>query len=275
MEIENQGDAEQEAEIHAVESEFEAGDAAQEPQDEKADELRILEALLFVSEELLTPAKLKSLIPGEPDARRIRKMVNELNTQLRNERHPFEIVETGGGYQFRTIAFYYPWIRKLYKDRAAKKLSLQALECLAIIAYRQPISKAEVEAVRGVLSDGAMKTLLEKKLVNISGRSDKPGRPLLYSTTTDFLKYFGINKLSDLPRIEEFEAMARQKMEVLSTEELSSQETSDNPEEEPEQPESQQVLEQEFEQEQTQEFQPERNICEADTQEPQGDDNER
>lgn len=184
------------------------------------DELRILEALLFASDEVMTPARLKVLVPGAPDARRLRKMVRELNEQLSREGHPFEIVDAGGGYQFRTIPYYHPWVRKLYKERAAKKLSLQALECLAIIAYRQPLSKAEVEAIRGVLSDGAMKTLLEKKLIDICGRSEKPGRPLLYGTTNDFLRYFGVNKITDLPRIEEFEALARAKMEELAIEEL-------------------------------------------------------
>lgn len=195
---------------------------AQQQQDENAvDETRILEALLFASDELLTSAKLKAILPGSPDARHIRKMVGEINERLLTEGHPFEIVEAGGGYQFRTLASYHPYVRKLYKERAAKKLSLQALECLAIIAYRQPISKAEVEAVRGVLSDGAMKTLLERKLIDLCGRSDKPGRPWLYGTTGDFLRYFGINKIGDLPRIEEFEQMARAKMEEMSAEDLS------------------------------------------------------
>jgi len=192
--------------------------------EEKVDELRILEALLFASEELLTYARLKSLIPGAPDVKQMRKMVSGLNEKLQSENHPFEIVESGGGFQFRTLALYYPWVRKLYKERAAKKLSVAALECLAIIAYRQPISKAEVEAVRGVMSDGSMKTLLEKKLVDFTRDDNRPGRPLLYSTTNEFLKYFGINKISDMPKIEEFEAMARNKMEELSTEELSTQE---------------------------------------------------
>ncbi|MCL2690239.1 MAG: SMC-Scp complex subunit ScpB [Chitinispirillia bacterium] len=192
--------------------------------EEKVDELRILEALLFASEELLTYAKLKALLPSAPDVKQMRKMVNEINEKLQSEDHPFEIAESGGGFQFRTLALYYPWVRKLYKERAAKKLSVAALECLAIIAYRQPISKAEVEVVRGVMSDGSMKTLLEKRLVDFTRDDSRPGRPLLYSTTNEFLKYFGINKISDLPKIEEFEAMARGKMEELSTEELSSQE---------------------------------------------------
>ncbi len=186
-----------------------------------ADSLRILEALLFASDELLSAARIKTILPDNPDARKIRKMVDKINVQLQKERHPFEIVEIGGGYQFRTVAYYHPWVRQIFKEKAAKKLSIQALECLAIIAYKQPISKAEIEAVRGVVSDGAMKTLLEKKLITISGRSDKPGKPLQYSTTQEFLKYFGLNKIEDLPRIEEFEAIAREKIEDLSFEELS------------------------------------------------------
>lgn len=185
-----------------------------------SDNLRILEALLFASNELLTAARIKEILPGQIDARQIRKLVEKINVQLQKERHPFEIVEIGGGYQFRTVAYYHPWVRQIFKEKASKKLSVQALECLAIISYRQPISKAEIEAVRGVVSDGAMKTLLEKRLITISGRSDKPGRPLLYSTTQTFLKYFGLNKVEDLPRIEEFEAIVREKMEDLAIDEL-------------------------------------------------------
>ncbi|MBD3317478.1 MAG: SMC-Scp complex subunit ScpB, partial [Chitinivibrionales bacterium] len=190
------------------------------------EEMRILEALLFASDELLTPAKIKKAMPGEPDARKIRAMVEEINAHLQRERHPFEIVEMAGGYQFRTVAYYHPWLRKLLQEKTVKKLSIQALECLAIIAYKQPLSKAEIEAIRGVLSDGAMKTLLERKLVTVGGRSDGPGRPLLYVTTPDFLRYFGINKLEDLPSIEEFEAIAREKMEEISDEAFTDMEQS-------------------------------------------------
>ncbi len=188
------------------------------------DELRILEAVLFASDELMNAAHLKTILPSQPDARRIRSMVEKLNVQLQKERHPFEVVEIGGGYQFRTITYYHPWVRQIFKEKAAKKLSIQGLECLAIIAYKQPISKAEIEAIRGVVSDGAMKTLLEKRLVTITGRSEKPGRPLLYGTTQTFLKYFGLNRREDLPRIEEFEAMAREKMEELSIDDLEQEE---------------------------------------------------
>ncbi len=211
--------------------EIDENDNAQnESEQNSADILRILESLLFASDELLTATRLKSILPGNPDGKQIRKMVDKINIQLQKERHPFEIVEIGGGYQFRTVSFYHTWVRQIFKEKASKKLSVQALECLAIIAYKQPLSKAEIEAIRGVVSDGAMKTLLEKRLVVISGRSEKPGRPLLYATSSEFLKYFGLNKLSDLPRIEEFEAIAREKMEELSIEEL--QKDEENPQEE-------------------------------------------
>lgn len=213
-----------------VEIDENGSDPNDSEQNSSADNLRILEALLFASDELLTATRLKSILPGNPDGKQIRKMVDKINVQLQKERHPFEIVEIGGGYQFRTVSFYHTWVRQIFKEKASKKLSVQALECLAIIAYKQPLSKAEIEAIRGVVSDGAMKTLLEKRLVVISGRSEKPGRPLLYATSSEFLKYFGLNKLSDLPRIEEFEAIAREKMEELSIEEL--QKDEENPQEE-------------------------------------------
>jgi segregation and condensation protein B len=181
---------------------------------------RILEAVLFASDDLLTTEKLKSILPGQPDARKIRQMADAINQQLQKQRHPFEIVEVGGGYQFRTLSYYYQWVQQLFKEKTAKKLSIQCLECLAIIAYKQPITKAEVEAIRGVISDGAMKTLLEKHLVTIAGRSEKAGRPLLYATTKEFLSYFGLNKITDLPRIEEFETLAKEKLGELSEAEL-------------------------------------------------------
>lgn len=182
--------------------------------------LRILEAVLFASDDILTPAKLKTILPDNPDARIIRKMVNDINVQLQKGRHPFEIVELGGGYQFRTISYYQPWVQQLFKEKSAKKLSIQALECLAIISYKQPLSKSQIESIRGVLSDGSIKTLLERHLITITGRSEKAGRPLLYGTSPEFLKYFGINKISDLPKIDEFEAIAKEKMEEYSNEEL-------------------------------------------------------
>ena len=203
--------------INEVHAERSARAAKKESTNES---LRILEVLLFASDEIVIVDRLKAILPGQPDARRIRSMVDALNVQLQKERHPFEIVEAAGGYQFRTVSYYYPWVSQLFKEKTAKKLSIQSLECLAIIAYKQPITKAEIEAIRGVLSDGAMKTLLEKRLVTIAGRSEKAGRPLLYVTTKDFLSYFGLNKLTDLPDINDFEALAKEKLADLTETEL-------------------------------------------------------
>lgn len=209
------------SDIDLIENPLPGEDPGQEePTAGSPDTLRILEAIIFASDELITTARLKAILPGNPDAREIGKMVERINRALQKERHPFEVVDIGGGYQFKTVAYYHPWVRQIFQEKAAKRLSIQALECLSIIAYRQPLSKAEIEGIRGVLSDGAMKTLLEKRLITVVGRSEKAGKPLLYGTTQDFLKYFGLNKIADLPKIEEFEAMVRAKMADLPIEEL-------------------------------------------------------
>ena len=185
-----------------------------------AENLRILEALLFASDEPLSALKLKTVLPEQPDSRIVRKMVDEINVQLQKERHPFEIVEVAGGYQFKTVPYYHTWIRQLFKEKTQRRLSAQTLETLAIIAYNPGSTKAEIETIRGVECDGAMKTLLERRLITITGRSEKAGRPLLYSTTAEFLAHFGLNALVDLPKIEEFEAMARQKLGDLDDAQL-------------------------------------------------------
>ncbi|MCL2282567.1 MAG: SMC-Scp complex subunit ScpB, partial [Fibromonadales bacterium] len=118
---------------------------------------------------------------------------------------PFEIVEVAGGYRFRTKNAYYPYIRKLFPDNNTRRLSLAALETLAIIAYKQPITKAGIDAVRGVSCDGPIHSLLDKKFIALGHRADTIGNPYTYITTTEFLKYFGINRIpDDLPRLTEF-----------------------------------------------------------------------
>ncbi len=173
---------------------------------------RIAEALLFSSREPVSVSKLSDIIPGKPNKKQIKDMIEEINITLQKQRHPFEIVETAGGFQTRTVAYYQQWINKLFNEGKKRRMSIQALECLSIIAYKQPVSKANIEKIRGVASDGAMKTLLERNMVSIKGRSDKPGRPLLYGTTDKFLEYFGINRISDLPELSEFEEIAKEKI---------------------------------------------------------------
>ena len=120
------------------------------------------------------------------------------------EFYPFEVKQSGGGWQFLTKVAYHKTVAQLNKDKFLKKLSAAAMETLAIIAYKQPVTKGEIEAIRGVSSDYAVQKLLEKELIIISGRNEKaPGQPLLYSTSSNFMDYFGINSSDELPRIKE------------------------------------------------------------------------
>ncbi len=170
----------------------------------------IVEALFFASDEPLNAQSMKDILKITVDARRLRVIVGEINNKLQADRRPFEIAEVAGGFQYRTIPAYQKYLRGLFKDKAVRRLSGQALETLAIIAYKQPVSKAEIEAIRSVNTDSSIKTLLEKRLVKLLGKSEeKPGKPIVYGTTKDFLKYFGLNRISDLPKIEEFEEIAK------------------------------------------------------------------
>lgn len=158
----------------------------------------LVEALLFFSGEPLTPAALKAA--AEIDETEIRKIMEGLILDYRNRDGGILITEIANGYQMVTNPAYAAWIRKL-KGSESARLSLAALETLAIIAYKQPIIKAEIEQVRGVNSDGVIKTLLDRRLIKIIGKKEAPGRPLLYGTTREFLQYFGLKDLSELPTL--------------------------------------------------------------------------
>jgi segregation and condensation protein B len=189
------------------EEELEALQAEEIPSAESLEDIaNIIQALVFASPEVITIRKLREII-GEPiDPQSVKECLMIANDKLNSIQSPFEIVEQAGGFRFRTRTRYYYWVRKLFPDLSARRLSQAALETLAIIAYKQPITKAEIERVRGVGCDGPLRSLLEKKMIALSGRSDAPGNPYYYSTTDEFLKYFGINRIQDdLPRLEEFE----------------------------------------------------------------------
>ncbi len=145
----------------------------------------------------------------------IEAVLEELVHKYSDETYPFTIRKVARGYQFFTKEHYYPWLRKAAIHRNQKRLTRAALETLSIIAYRQPITKAEVEFIRGVNCDYAVQKLLEKQLIAITGRSDGPGRPLLYSTSDFFMQYFGINDVSDLPKLKEFEDTAEQHIDLF------------------------------------------------------------
>ncbi len=169
---------------------------------------RIIQALVFASPEVVTLKKLREIVGDFLDARSVSEALMTANDELNRIQSPFEIVEHAGGYRFRTRAKYYPWVRKLFPDLNARRLSQAALETLAVVAYQQPITRAALEQVRGVSCDAPLRSLLEKKLIALGARVETVGNPYTYITTPDFLKYFGINRIpEDLPRLREFEEL--------------------------------------------------------------------
>lgn len=164
---------------------------------------QIIEALLFTSDKPLTLTRIKEVLDGV-DVQVIKAQLNELRDAYADAGRSFNITEVAGGYSLSTDPKYAPWLKRLYNKTGSEKLSGPSLETLAIIAYRQPITRLEIEDIRGVNVDGVLRTLLERSLVRISGRKDIAGRPFLYSTTRYFLEFFGLQSLSELPKLEEF-----------------------------------------------------------------------
>ncbi|MBN1586597.1 MAG: SMC-Scp complex subunit ScpB [Candidatus Omnitrophica bacterium] len=160
---------------------------------------QIIEAILFVSEK---PVTLHELLKFMEEAERseIVDAIAELKQELEERQRGLRIVEVAGGLRFTTHPDTSEWLKRVYKKRFAERLSRACLETLAIIAYRQPLTRHDIEAVRGVSADAALGTLIEKRLIRISGRKETPGRPLLYGTSREFLEYFGLDSLKDLPR---------------------------------------------------------------------------
>lgn len=181
-----------------------------QPQIPRPDDEVLIEAALFAATDMLSLRQLRELVDPALSTPKVQKLVKSINARLLAGNHPYEVVSVAAGWRMRTRPELYPWLRGLFKEVQARRLSQAVLETLAVIAYKQPITKAEIEAVRGVSADGALKKLLEKRLVTVSGRTDTPGRPLTYGTTKEFLEYFGINKLpDDLPRLAEFEELVQ------------------------------------------------------------------
>jgi len=169
----------------------------------------VIEALLFASEMPLSSQKISTLLENIT-VDQVEEAVLKLNGKYQQSGSSFSIRKVAGGYQMYTLPDYGPWIEKLVSSRRTQKLSPAALEALAIIAYKQPVVKSEVEHVRGVESSWVIRGLLEKKLVTIVGRKNGLGRPLLYGTTSEFLSYFGLNSVGDLPKPEELEELMKQ-----------------------------------------------------------------
>jgi len=165
-----------------------------------------VEAILFISEKPVTLEQLKEVVE-DAGAAELKSVLAELMREYEDNRRGMTIVEIAGGYQMLSSAYYAEYIRNFFKVRVKEKLSRPALETLAIVSYKQPVSRADIELIRGVNSDGVVVHLLSKGLIKIVGRKDVPGRPYLYGTTKLFLEYFGLKALDDLPRLEEVSAL--------------------------------------------------------------------
>ena len=178
----------------------------------------VIEALLFISGEPLSPDRIKAVLAlseaknvlEEVDKGKIKSILWELQQEYDMRLSGIRIVEVAGGFQFVTPPELSQWVKKLKKIKQSARLTKPSLETLAIIAYKQPLVKAEIEDIRGVDSAGVIKGLLDKRFVKIIGRKDVPGRPILYATTKEFLQYFGLKDISDLPTLKEFNELAEE-----------------------------------------------------------------
>ncbi len=175
----------------------------------------VIESIIFASDEPLAEKDLLNVI-REIDGDDIKlklgelnELVEELNSDYKETGRAFKIIKIAGGYAFATNKEYAKYVGFLTTEKSKRRLSQSALETLALIAYKQPITKPEIEAIRGVSSDYMLSTLLDKKLIKIEGRAETIGRPLLYGTTDEFLKYFGLNAITDLPKPREIEDIER------------------------------------------------------------------
>ncbi len=169
-----------------------------------------VEALIFASEKPITAEQIRKVL-GDLDSPTVNKIIGELKAEYEAQNRGIRVVEIAGGFQMITNSNFSPFLKKLFKHRFSEKLSKPALESLAIIAYKQPLTKAEIESLRNVNVDGVIKSLVDKNLIRICGRKKVPGRPFVFGTTREFLEHFGLKSLADLPKMEDFTAMAELK----------------------------------------------------------------
>jgi segregation and condensation protein B len=170
---------------------------------DKDQQKRIVEAAVLASPEPIAPTRIAELIP-RCNPSQVRALVKELNAEYVEQRRAFEIWEVAGGFQLRSLPEFAPYLKQLQKTRALR-LSQAALETVAIVAYRQPVTRAEIEHIRGVDAGAVLRSLLDRNLLRIAGHREVPGRPIVYATTRRFLEVFGLPKLGDLPALREVE----------------------------------------------------------------------
>ena len=173
----------------------------------------VLEALIYVSPHPITPRDIEKVLGGV-DKKEWQAALEEIRADYARDGRGLQLVDVAGGFQITTRPEYNDWVRELLDPKAPTRLSVQALETLAVIAYKQPVTLPEIIDLRGVKSGGVIKTLLEKRLIRITGRKEVVGRPMLYGTTREFLLHFGLKDVGDLPRIEEFAAVLGEDVDV-------------------------------------------------------------
>jgi len=182
-----------------------------------SEQIQIVEALLFASPEPLTQTRINLIFETDPP--KLDDTVKELNHNYEKANRSFRIQGIAGGFQLTTLPEFDIWIKRMLDKSGKLALSTAAMETLAIVAYKQPISRFNVESIRGVDCSGVIKTLLSKNLVRIKGRDEGPGRPLLYAITDKFLENFGLNRISDLPKLKEIADLtdvdAAEKMKLM------------------------------------------------------------
>ena len=182
----------------------------------------VVEALIFASSKPLTPAEIRK-VTKVLTAGQIEKIVAELKEDYQKTERCFELLEIAGGYELSTRREFAPWILKIELQRKARQATQSALETLAILAYKQPLTRAEIEALRGVDTSGVLNTLMEKNFIKITGKKEVPGRPFMYGTTEKFLEHFGLKALVDLPSIDEIRQMVDssvKKEELIGTKKI-------------------------------------------------------
>ena len=180
-----------------------------------AQEVRaILETLIFASPQPITPREITQVLGGVP-RQAWEAALQELQTEYARDGRGLQVVEVAGGFQITTRPEYNDWVRELLDPKTPTRLSIPALETLAVVAYKQPVTLPEIIDLRGVKSGGVIKTLLEKRLIRIIGRKEVVGRPMLYGTTKQFLLHFGLRDLAELPRIEEFAEVLGEEVDVV------------------------------------------------------------
>jgi segregation and condensation protein B len=184
-----------------VPDEIETADEAETVDEQPPTVESVVEAILFATDEPLTDGRLSTIV--ETTAKQVRDCIAALNEKYEQNHNAFRIEQIAGGYQMLTLSTYNSWLRKMLRARSDSKLSPAAMETLAIIAYKQPVIRVDIEAIRGVAVGEVIRSLMYKGLVKIVGRAEILGRPMLYGTTKKFLEVFGLNTLKDLPKVEE------------------------------------------------------------------------